>query len=301
MNACIEGIVTFAPQAIPNIQIFGCIGGYDGLVNDNIAPLDRNNSTQISHLSGCVLKCGRSEEFTTPAGVQKALATINRHKFDALVILGGNGSLSGAMKRLDANGVNIIGIPSTIDNDVFFTKNSLGFSSAFETSVAMVDNLNATMRTNNRDHVVQLMGRHHTDLAEYVGLATFADIIDTIDNRHTPKQIANIFNQNRQNGKTSNLMIMQEVKSTDVISEAVNTANYLSELVKHTDKSRVRMTTPGHLQRGSPPSARDRWLAANYALKTIEQIKNNQFGVAIGLVGDYFIAVPLSKIMERPN
>ncbi|MCL2851084.1 MAG: 6-phosphofructokinase [Firmicutes bacterium] len=304
MNACIEGIVNFAPS---NFKFFGAIGGYDGLVNDNGIILDRTNTSGISHISGCFLKCGRSEEFTTPEGVQKALATIKRHKFDAVIILGGNGSLSGAMKRLEPNGINVIGIPSTIDNDVFFTKNSLGFSSAFEESVRLVDNLNITMRTNNRDHVVQLMGWYCPDLTNSVGLATFADIIDTFDNRHSHAQIAKIWANNRKEGKQSNLMILQETKGKDIHDEAIHSANYLGDLMRaiatenniESATSRVRMSTLGHLQRGASPSARDRWLGANYAKKALELINAKQFGVAIGLVGDHFIAVPLSKIMDK--
>lgn len=306
MNACVESV--FHNATARGYTIYGAIAGYNGLVKDDIVFLTRDChpekkyavATNIGHLSGCVLNCGRSEEFTTQAGFNKALAVIKKHRFDALVILGGNGSLNGA-ERLTKAGIPTIAIPATIDNDVAFTGNSLGFSSAMEECVRLIDNLSATMQTNDRDHIVQLMGRYCSDLAVMVGAATFATIVDTIDARHSPAEVAEIFKLSRSRGRTSNLMVMQEKKNIDVATEAMETASYLQELAQLTGETHVRMTTLGHLQRGAAPSGRDRWLASFYGERAVNSISANQFGVAIGMVRDYFISVPIEKVGVSPK
>ena len=293
MNACLEAI--FREGTRLGYNLLGAIGGYDGLVLERFIQLTPANATGIARETGCVLHTSRSEAFMTEEGLKKAINNLNKHRVSAVVILGGNGSLKGAYDRLDINGVPVIGIPSTIDNDVFFTQNSLGFSSACEESVRLVDNLTGTMQTSGMDHVVKMMGRHCSNLADFVGATVFADIIDTEDNRHTSTQVANIFAANRKAGKISSMMIKQEKKCQTPITEAVITLKFLEDLKDAGGQSNVRLTTLGHLQRGAPPSARDRWLGVNYGKKAIEQIEANQTGVAIGLVGDFFVAVPISK------
>lgn len=288
MNACVESV--FLSASRHGFETYGAIAGYHGLVKNEIIRLAPANATNISHLTGCVLKCGRSEEFTTPAGFDTALATIRGHGFVCVVVLGGNGSMRGAQK-LHASGIPVVFIPATIDNDVSFSKECLGFSSAAEESVRLVDNLNGTMQTNNRDHVVQVMGWDCPDLANFVGLATFADIVDTNAGRHSPNQVAEVFNNNRKNGKTSNLMIMQEKRSTDIVAEAQDTVNYLGTLTRAVGIGRVRMTTLGHLQRGAVPSARDRWLGNLYGEKAASLIHGGKTGLCITLAGDKITTV----------
>ncbi|MCL2846489.1 MAG: ATP-dependent 6-phosphofructokinase [Firmicutes bacterium] len=294
MNACVESVYREGKKR--GWTVVGCMSGYDGLVLERFVQLNDAAVTNIGSKTGCVLKAGRSEVFMTDEGLKRAIDNVKKHGFAAVIVLGGNGSLKGAWDRLHVNGVPVVGVPCTIDNDVFFTNNSLGFSSAAEESVRLVDNLNGTMMTNDRDHVVQLMGRNCEKLADLVGVATFADIIDVEHDRHTAVQVATIFDQNRKRGQTSNIMIMQEKKSTDVITEAMDTVKFQAELSNALGSSRIRMTTLGHLQRGAAPSARDRWLGAMYGKKVVEQIEANQLGVAVGLVGEYFIAHPIEKV-----
>ncbi|MCL2755705.1 MAG: 6-phosphofructokinase [Firmicutes bacterium] len=298
MNACVESVFRFASSR--GWQVFGAVGGYDGLVNERIIALVRENATGVGQLTGCFLKAGRSEAFMTVAGQKKAKEVVAKFGFDVVIVLGGNGSFRGA-EKLVAQSVNVIGVPSTVDNDVYFTCDSLGFSSAVEESVRLVDMLNGTMQTNDRDHVVQMMGWYEKGLTQMVGEATFADIIDTKDNRHTPKQVIDIFSRNRVNGQLSNLMLMQEKRkgSIDAVAEAYEAVNYLQDLTRLSSGSSIRLNTLGHLQRGAPPSARDRWLGHHYGKKAVELIESGQFGVAVGLVRDCVIMVPFDKTAER--
>jgi len=298
MNACVESI--FIACRSRGWQAMGAIGGYEGLVTGNIVMLTPDNARNIGHMTGCTLKAGRSESFMTKQGQDSCLQNLNRHKINCVIVLGGNGSFKGAT-TLEKLGVPVIGIPCTIDNDVYFTRESLGFSSAVEESVRLIDRLKGTMQTNDRDHVVQLMGWHEKGLTQMVGEATFAEIIDTIDNRHTPKQVIEIFDRNRKAGNTSNMMVMQEKRkdSIDVVSEALEAVNYLQDLTRLTPASKIRLNTLGHLQRGATPSGRDRWLGHHYGKKAIELIEAGQSGVAVGMVRENVIAVPLAKSGQK--
>ena len=293
MNACLEAIVNRA--ASHGFELWVAIMGYDGLVNGNLVPVTRANCSGISGRAGCVIKCGRSEAFTTDSGFAKAIETIKQNGFEGLIVIGGNGTFMG-VERLRSAGISVIAIPATIDNDVFFTKHNLGFSSATENAVALIDMLKVTMETNERDHVVQLMGRHNADLAQKVGEASFADVIDTVNKRHSAAEVVQIFKELRNQGKESCLMIMQERKNIDAAHEAIESANFLTELIVAAQDKRIRMNTLGHLQRGAAPSAHDRWLAVNYGNMAVDFAAKKRYGVAIGLLHSEFKAVELSRL-----
>jgi len=281
MNACFEAIYHRASEF--GLEVFAAMHGFDGLIDDDIVRVTRENGTGISGVSGCVFKCARSPRFKTRDGFASAIATIKKHQFDALIALGGDGSFIG-LGRLKNAGVPLVGIPATIDNDVPFTKESLGFSSACENAVELIDMLKVTMETNGRDHVVQIMGRHCNDLAQTIGEATFADIIDMEGHRHTPKMVADIFAQKRRQGKTSCFMIMLERKNTDVVQEAIANANYLQELTQVSGNSSIRMNTLGHLQRGARPSCHDRFLAVTYGRAALDCVMRKKFGVSVAMI-----------------
>ena len=282
MNACVEGLYTYAKKR--GIEVWAAIGGYDGIVSNNVKMLG-DEVLDISSLTGCILKCGRSTHFMTDTGLKQAIGNIKSNKFDAIVILGGNGSLKGAWDRLHLNGVNVIGIPSTIDNDVNFTDHSLGFDSAVEYSTTLVDNLKGTMQTNNRHQIVEVMGRGSPAVAIKVGIATGADIIDTVHSRHTPQQIAELFTKS---AKPSLLVIMQEVKApgNDPQAQSQGSSQFLQQVstAMGTQHDRVRLTVLGHLQRGAKPSAHDRYLGFAYADYAINAIAHDNYNIAVGIL-----------------
>jgi 6-phosphofructokinase 1 len=141
------------------------------------------------------------------------------------------------------------------------------------------------MTTIQRDHIIQLMGRHCNELTSAVGLATFADIVDMEGQRHTPEQVAAIFKKNRAKGKTSNFMIMQERKIGDEVASMIENANYLKAVMAAANDNTIRMTTLGFLQRGATPTCRDRWLAIKYGRAAVDCISENKFGVGLTKVG----------------
>jgi 6-phosphofructokinase 1 len=283
MNACMEAVFFKGKEL--GYEVWVAVSGYDGLIKDEFVLMTAENSCGISQKSGCVFKCSRSARFVTTEGFAKALANFKKHDFEAMIVLGGNGSFYG-MGRLKNAGLPVIGIPATIDNDVFFTKHNLGFSSACENAVQMIDILKETMETNDRDHIVQLMGRHCSELTNTVGTATFADIIDVEENRHTPEAVAEIFKKKRRYGKTSCFMIMQEKRYADPATEAIGGAEYLKHLWVASGDSNIRMNTLGHLQRGARPSCRDRYLGVVYGHAAVDCVINKHFGVGIGITND---------------
>lgn len=290
MNACMEAIYLNAKTQ--GIEVYAGVGGFDGIIDANFVKMTEANATGISNQSGCVFKCGRSKRIMESAGFKSAVANMKKNGFDALVVLGGNGSAIGT-GRFKSAGVNTVFVPSTIDNDVEYTRHSLGFSSACESAVKNIDELKATMRTNNRDFIVHIMGRSCNELALRVGTATFADIIDMNGNRHTPDQVAQIFAQNRKNGKQSNFMVMQELQGGDQMFELERSFELLKQ-IRHASGGQIIQLCPlGYLQRGAQPSCYDRFLGAIYGEAVVDCIQKSQYGVCISAVNDKIVLVEI--------
>jgi 6-phosphofructokinase 1 len=295
MNACIEALYITAKQN--GIEVWASINGFEGLVDDNVVLINDSNALEISGRSGCVFKCGRSKRTMEKQGFQSACATVKKHGFEAIVVLGGNGSFIGT-GRFKAAGINTIFIPATIDNDAEYTQNSLGFSSAVECAVKLIDNLKATMDTTSRDFIVQLMGRSCNQLTARVGFATLADIVDMNGQRHTPQQIAEIFKKNRAAGKDYSFAIVQEKVGGDQTKEMIGGVELTNEIREYANNDRICFITLGYLQRGAEPSAHDRFLATLYGRAAVNCTLDKRFGVALSVVNDkvIFVDLPLSQI-----
>jgi len=294
MNACVKAIYEYGKTR--GVETYVGLNGLDGLIDEQFARCTDENTANIANRAGCVFFCGRCKRFNDSKGVMDAVASFKKNKFDALVIIGGNGSQI-ATGRLKQAGIPTVFIPGTIDNDVPNTKNSLGFSSALESAIRNIDDLTATMTTIKRDHIVELMGRGSNELATVLGLASFADVVDMEGQRHTPEQIADVFVKNRKAGKTSNFAIMQENKSPSAVTMAVESAKFLEGVQIACKDDTVRTTTLGFLQRGATPSCRDRWLAVLYGHTAIDLILKKQFGKGITYNND---KIELYEIAKKP-
>ncbi|MDR0462498.1 MAG: 6-phosphofructokinase [Christensenellaceae bacterium] len=292
MNACIEAI--YLNATANNLQLYAAINGYEGLVDNKVVQVSSFMARGISGKSGCTFKCGRSKRFLEKDGFASAMATIKKYAFDAVIVLGGNGSFNGA-GRLKSAGAHILFIPATIDNDVDYTKNSLGFASAVNCAVRLVDNLKATMETTSRDFIVQIMGRSCNQLTARVGTATLADVIDMNGQRHTPEQIADVFKKNRAMGKESNFAIIQEKIGGDQTKEMLGGVELTNQIRKFADDNNVCFTTLGYLQRGAEPSAYDRFLATLYGDSAVKCVLDKRFGVALSVSNDKVVYIDLPK------
>jgi len=290
MNACIEAIYRNANAQ--GIQLYAALNGFDGLVDEKFVQISPYMVRGISTKSGCTFKCGRSKRVMEKIGFSAAIATIKKNKFDVLIVLGGNGSIIGA-GRFRSAGINTLFIPATIDNDIEYTKHALGFSSACEGAVKMIDMLKATMGTTGRDHIVQLMGRSSNQLTNRVGTATFADVIDMNGARYTPEQVAKIFCDNRKAGRTSSFCITQERIGGEQIKEMMNGFDFTQKIRDAAKDQSICFSSLGYLQRGAEPSCYDRFLAALYGATAVDCIQKNQFGTCISAVNDAPVLVDL--------
>jgi len=291
MNACMEAIFNYSMQQ--GFEVWVARMGYDGILDEKFEQATRDMCNGISHLAGCVYRCGRSTVFATPSGTRKAVEVIRKHNFDALVVMGGDGSLRG-LERLRQSGVNVIGIPATVDNDCYYTNNALGFASAVEAIVQYVDRIKPTMQTNERSFMVQVMGKGCSDLALTSAVACFANFVDRSEKRYTAAQVSDLFTSQRAKGNTSCIGIVEE-KRKDL-------ETFLEGIKIRAHDNKVRLDQGYYYQRGAVPSFRDRWLAAHYGIKAVDLIKDGQFGVAIGMVFDEIIVTPLQEaVAAKPR
>jgi len=284
MNACMESIFNYAASL--GWEVWVSPYGYDGLVRDEVMLATRERCTNISHLAGCVYKCSRSPEFKTDDGKKKAAETCRRHAFDAVIAIGGNGTLAGLENFTKATGINVIGIPATVDNDCYYTNNALGFSSAVEAVVRYIDQIKPTMQTNERNFLLEVMGKGSSEIAISAGIAGFANLVDRSESRFTVGQIAEIFNTQRQKGNKSCMALLEEHRS--------DTSSLLDN-IKAATEGEVRFERAYYYQRGAAPSARDRFLGAHYGVMAVDLVRDGKFGVAVGMLNDYLITVKLEE------
>tara|TARA_B100000989_G_C19522254_1_gene464800 strand:- start:476 stop:1447 length:972 start_codon:yes stop_codon:yes gene_type:complete len=274
MNACIRAIVRSANHK--NINTFGVQYGYDGLINNNmkiLSPIDVSNTI---HIGGTILKSARSKEFFSKKGRIKAHRNLKLNKIDGMIILGGDGSLTGARVFCDEFKFKIIGIPCTIDNDIYGTDYSIGFATARETIVNSIDKIRDTAASHERIFIVEVMGRESGYLALESGVASGAELILIPENKNSMKEV--IDNIRKINNKKKSVII--------VYAEGCKfgSINELSIKIKdNISNSNVRVSILGHIQRGGIPSSSDRILASTLGHESINQITLGETNKMIGI------------------
>jgi len=284
MNACMEAIFNYATKL--DWEVYASIYGYDGLIDNNVVKVTHEKCSNISHMAGCVYKCGRSKRMLDLKFKALAVDNFKQHGFDSLIIIGGNGSLMGGEILSKEFGINVVCIPATVDNDCYYTNNALGFSSAVEGIVRYIDQVKPTMRAHNRNFMLEVMGKGCSQLAMTAGIAGFANLIDRSERRCTPNQIADKFNEQKSHGNESVMAIVEEHRS-----DADNLQKNVGDIAGH----EVRFERGYYYQRGVTPTAHDRLLAAYYGITAVDLIAQNKFGVAIGMTNGQIITPTLSQ------
>ena len=270
MNAAIRAVVRSGLYF--GMEVYGIERGYAGLIDDNLIKMEMRSVSNIVQCGGTRLRTARCLEMTTLEGQKKALDTLEKHGIEGLVVVGGDGSFRGA-KVLSEYGVPTIGIPGTIDNDLEYTDYTLGFDTAVNTCLDIINKLRDTMTSHERISVVEVMGRHCGDIALYSGIASGAEIIVVPEIAFDIAEIVSRINHSRANGKHSNIIVIAEG-----VMSAEKFANQLQE-VTHYD---VRPTCIGHVQRGGSPSMADRMLAAQFGNKAVRLLND---GIGTRVVG----------------
>jgi 6-phosphofructokinase 1 len=294
MNAAIRAVVRSGIYY--GMEVFGVQRGYAGLIEDNVIPMDRSSVSNIVQFGGTKLRTARCLEMPTREGQEKAVKTLEKHGIEGLVVIGGDGSFRGAKTLSEDYGVPTIGIPGTIDNDLEYTDYTLGFDTAVNTCLDIINKLRDTMTSHERVSVVEVMGRRCGDIALYSGIASGAEIIVVPEVAFDMQEIVDKINRSRQNGKHSNII---------VIAEGVMSADQFAKQLQSVTPYSVRPTCIGHVQRGGSPSMADRMLAAQFGNKAVRLLKDGIGNRVVGIRDNKIIdmdiieAVSMKKTFNR--
>lgn len=269
-----------------NIELIASLFGYQGLVDGNFTKLDYDDMDYIENVGGSIIKSARSTDFVSKAGFEKALKNIKKQNAECVVVIGGNGTINGAIDLKNA-GVNVVAVPGTIDNDMTYTDFTLGFDTACQNSARLVNNIKQSMDTFGRGLIAEVMGRDCADIALRTSIITNADMC--IFENQPKDQIINEVKILIKNGTLSPLIIIKEHLYD------------IEELAKELEKSlkkEFRAVKVGYAQRGGEPSNTDKILAIKFAFEAMNNIQNANYGVAVGQQSDNIISVNVEDAVK---
>ena len=289
MNAAIRAVTRAGIYNGFNIKAI--YRGYDGLINGEIVDFTTENVSGIINQGGTMLKTARSSEFKTPEGQQKAYDNIVKHGIDALVVIGGNGSLTGAMKFAQEFDICCIGLPGTIDNDLYGTDSTIGYDTTMNTIVECVDRIRDTAQSHERIFFVEVMGRDAGFLAQNSAIASGAEAAIIPEDSTDVDQLAQFMERGIRKSKRSCIVIVSESPKCGAIY-------YADRVKKEFPQFDVRISILGHLQRGGRPTARDRILASCTGVGAIEAIMQGQRNIMVGVRNNEVVYVPLSEAIR---
>ena len=293
MNAAIRAVTR---SAIYNgLQVKGIYRGYKGLITGEIKEFKTENVSNIIQLGGTILKTARCQEFRTPEGRQVAYETMKREGIDALVVIGGDGSLTGARLLAQEFDVPCIGLPGTIDNDLYGTDTTIGYDTALNTILDAVDKIRDTATSHERLFFVEVMGRDAGFLALNGAIAAGAEAAIIPEFNTEVDQLEEFINNGFRKSKSSSIVLVAE-------SEITGGAMHYAERVKNEyPQYDVRVTILGHLQRGGRPTAHDRIIASRMGVASIQALMEGQRNVMIGIENDQIVYVPFAKAIRTTS
>ena len=289
MNAAIRAVTR---AGICNgFNIKGIYRGYDGLINGEIADFSTENVSGIIMQGGTILKTARSKEFMTAEGKAKAYEQMQKHHIDALIVIGGNGSLTGAMHFAQEYDVCCIWLPGTIDNDLFGTDSTIGYDTTMNTIMDCVDRIRDTAQSHERIFFVEVMGRDAGFLAQNSAIACGAEAAIIPEESTDVDQLARFMERGIRKSKKSCIVIVSESPKCGAL--------YYADRVRHEfPEFDVRVSILGHLQRGGRPTAHDRILASCTGVGAIEAIMQGQRNIMVGIRNNEVVYVPLSEAIR---
>lgn len=291
MNAAIRAVVRSA--VFHNIEVIGVFQGYQGLVDGDFKRLNVRSVAKILGRGGTILKSARCEAFHTVEGRKKAYENLQKNKIDGLVVVGGNGTFTGALKFYNEFKFPIVGLPGTIDNDLDGTDNTIGFDTATNNVVEAVDKIRDTADSHNRLFFVEVMGRHNGFIALRTGIATGAIAVMTPETKITVDGLVQVLAEGQKSKKSSSIVIVAEGNPS-------GGAYMLAQEVKQrTDQYDIRITVLGHLQRGGSPSCSDRVLASRLGVEAVESLLSGAVNVMVGVVNDRLVHTPFENAIAN--
>lgn len=293
MNAALRAVVRTASHY--NIECYGVREGYNGLINDDFTKMGPRSVKNIINEGGTILKSARSKEFTTKEGRQKAYDNLQKYGIDALVCIGGDGTFTGAKVFSDEFDIKVIGIPGTIDNDIFGTDNTIGYDTALNTAMEAIDKIRDTATSHNRVFFVEVMGRDAGFIALNSGLATGALDILIPEQKDSIEDLVATFKRAEKAGKSSSIVVVAEGEELGGIYD----------LAKATKKEfpdfDIRVTILGHIQRGGSPSCADRVLASRLGYAAIIGLMKGENKVMAGMRSNKIVYTPIDEAIKKHN
>lgn len=298
MNPCLRAIVRAAVTR--GDEVIGIMHGYTGLLNeefhiaaDGTLCMGMRSVSGLSSIGGTILHSSRCKEFMTPEGIQKGVNILDKYNIGALITIGGNGTLAGAMQLSNTWKGQVIGIPGTIDNDLLGTDLTIGFATAVNTVTEAVDKLHDTAGSHDMMFIVEVMGRHCGDIALYSAIASGAEIVCVPEIPTDIKEINAHLNQIKARGKTS---VMAIVAEGDDLGGAMKIQE---SLIAENCPFESRVVILGHVQRGGIPVPADRILAAALGCEAIEAIHAGETGKMVGRVNGQMLRSPFEDILAE--
>jgi len=291
MNAAIRAVVRGA--IYHKLEVMGIVKGYSGMIHDEFMPMESSSVSNILQNGGTILKSARSEEFRTVEGRKRGYENLKKHGIDGLVVIGGDGTFTGARIFSQEFDIPIIGVPGTIDNDLFGTDSTIGYDTALNTVVEAVDKIRDTATAHSRLFFIEVMGRDAGFLALRSGVASGAEavLVPEVDTDYT--KLKSFLENQYKKEKASSIVLVAEgekMGSTIDIADRVST--------EHPEYD-VRVTILGHLQRGGSPTVYDRVLASQLGVAAVDALLDDQKSIMVGLVNKEVVHVPFNQTLKN--
>jgi len=292
MNAAIRAVVRACSYY--EVNCFGVYKGYEGLIDNEIEQLNARSVRNIINKGGTFLKSARSKEFRTEEGRKKAYDNLLKNKIDALIVIGGDGSFTGALKLSEEFGFPVIGIPGTIDNDINGTDYTIGYDTALNTVVEAIDKIRDTASSHNRLFLIEVMGRDAGDIALNAGIGAGAEEILIPEENMGIDRLIDSLRRSKQTGKTSSIIVVAEGDKS-----GKNIFELGAYVEKHLEGYEVRVSVLGHIQRGGSPSCYDRVLASKLGVGAVEALMEGKSKIMVGIVHKKITIVPLTESLAK--
>ena len=291
MNAAVRAVVRSC--VYNNLECFGIYKGYQGMIDGSIKKMNARSVNNIINKGGTVLKTARCQYFLSKDGRSKAYQNIKENKIDALVVIGGDGSFTGAIIFNKEYKIPIIGIPGTIDNDILGTSFTIGFDTALNTVVESIDKIRDTAISHNRLFIVEVMGRDAGHIALNAGIGGGAEEILIPEENMGLERLLDSLKKSQKSGKSSSIVMIAEGDKT-----GKNVFEVASYVENNMPEYEVRVSVLGHMQRGGAPSCFDRVLASRMGVHAIDTLLNGTYNVMVGIKDDKMVLSPLEEAIK---
>ena len=290
MNAAIRAVVRVG--IAQNLEVYGIHNGYVGMMENKIYPLQLRDMAHIIQRGGTILKTGRSAEFMKPEGRAKAAQHLKENNIDALVCIGGDGSFRGAHALWEEHQIPVVGVPGTIDNDIFGSDKTIGFDTAINTALEAIDRIRDTAASHDRLFIVEVMGRNSGFIASHVGLAGGAEEIFTPEGNTSVEKALDRIKDAIARGKTSSILITAE-------GQKPGRGYDLADAIRKKSGMEAKVSILGHQQRGGSPTAADRILASRMGAAAVDSLQKGFCDIMIGTEGERLVQVPLDLVAKN--